>query len=198
MFDAQDLPASSAPQMDGPSLPAPGSSQPVHLLDRLAALFKHRRLAGAAFVIVVGVMMLQTYSQVPMYRTSSRVMIQDERTLAVGNLNANDPAFWEDSDPYFNTQYSILRSRGLARRVVHTLQLQNHPLFNGRLAPCAHLTRPVYRSKTSVQHTPRAYPATADQTEPSIPHRPKPANFIPRVRSLEAFGRRPRCIWLRL
>ena len=108
----------------------PGA-QPVHLLDRLAAVFKHRRLAGAAFVIVVGVMMLQTYSQVPMYRTSSRVMIQDERTVAVGNLNANDPAFWQDSDPYFNTQYSILRSRGLARRVVRKLQLQNNPLFNG-------------------------------------------------------------------
>src|SRR5580765_550808 len=66
-----------------------------------------------------------------MYRTSSRVMIQDERTTAVGNLNANDPAFWQESDPYYNTQYSILRSRGLARRVVRRLQLQNHPLFNG-------------------------------------------------------------------
>jgi polysaccharide biosynthesis transport protein len=131
MFDTQDLQATSAPQMDAPSLPVPGGSQPVHLLDRLAALLKHRRIAGAAFVIVVGVMMVQTYSQVPMYRTSSRVMIQDERTTAVGNLNANDPAFWEESDPYYNTQYSILRSRGLARRVVHRLQLQNHPLFNG-------------------------------------------------------------------
>ncbi len=131
MFDTQDLQATSAPQMDAPSLPVPGGAQPVHLLDRLAALLKHRRIAGAAFVIVVGVMMVQTYSQVPMYRTSSRVMIQDERTTAVGNLNANDPAFWEESDPYYNTQYSILRSRGLARRVVHKLQLQNHPLFNG-------------------------------------------------------------------
>src|SRR5436190_12529566 len=131
MFETQDLPATSAPQMDASALATPGSSPPVHLLDRLAAVFKHRRLAGAAFIIVVGLMMMQTYSQVPMYRTSSRVMIQDERTLAVGNLNANDPAFWEDSDPYFNTQYSILRSRGLARRVVHRLQLQNQPLFNG-------------------------------------------------------------------
>src|SRR3954469_16861400 len=131
MFEAQDLPATSAPTLDAPLLPAPGSSPPVHLLDRLAALFKHRRLAGAAFVIVVCVMMLQTYSEIPMYRTSSRVMIQDERSVAVGNLNANDPAFWQDSDPYFNTQYSILRSRGLAKRVVHRLQLQNQPLFNG-------------------------------------------------------------------
>jgi uncharacterized protein involved in exopolysaccharide biosynthesis len=131
MFEAQDLPATSASTLDVPSPLVPGSSQPVHLLDRLAAVFKHRRLAGAAFVVVVGVMMLQTYSEIPMYRTSSRVMIQDERSVAVGNLNANDPAFWQDSDPYFNTQYSILRSRGLARRVVHRLQLQNQPLFNG-------------------------------------------------------------------
>ena len=99
MFDTQDLPATSAPQMDAPSLPVPGGSQPVHLLDRLAAVMKHRRIAGAAFVLVVGVMMVQTYSQVPMYRTSSRVMIQDERTTAVGNLNANDPAFWQDRIP---------------------------------------------------------------------------------------------------
>ena len=131
MFDTQDLSATSARHMDATSLPVPGGSQPVHLLDRIAAILKHRRIAGAAFVIVVGVMMVQTYSQVPMYRTSSRVMIQDERTTAVGNLNSNDPAFWQESDPYYNTQYSILRSRGLARRVVRRLQLQNHSLFNG-------------------------------------------------------------------
>ena len=129
MFDAQDLPGSVSAQTDSPSLPVLGGAQPVHVLDRLAAIFKHRRIAGAAFVIVVGVMMVQTYSQVPMYRTSSRVMIQDERTVAVGNLNANE--YWQDTDPYYNTQYSILRSRGLAKRVVRKLLLQNHPLFNG-------------------------------------------------------------------
>ena len=131
MFDAQDLPASAATQMDSPSLPVPGGGQPVHVLDRLASLLKHRRIAGAAFVVVVGAMMLQAYSQVPMYRTSARVVIQDERSIAVGNLNANDPMYWQETDPYYNTQYSILRSRGLAKRVVRKLQLQNHPLFNG-------------------------------------------------------------------
>ena len=131
MFDAQDLPGSVSTQTDSPSLPVPGGTQAVHVFDRLAALLKHRRLAGAAFVIVVGVMMIQTYSQVPMYRTSSRVLIQDERTVAVGNLNANDPMFWQETEPYYNTQFSILRSRSLAKRVVRRLQLQNHPLFNG-------------------------------------------------------------------
>jgi capsular exopolysaccharide synthesis family protein len=131
MFDAQDLQQTGG-TAEPSSVPSYASSaQSVHLLDRLTAIFRHRRLAGSACVVVVGLMMLQTYSKVPLYRTSARIYIQDERTTAVGNLNANDPAFWQDSEQYYNTQYSILRSRGLAKRVVRRLQLQNHPLFNG-------------------------------------------------------------------
>src|SRR4029453_13377125 len=115
--------------------PQPSGAQPVHALDRLTAIFRHRRIAGAAFAIVLGLMMLQTYSKVPLYRTSARVLIQDERTTAVGNLNANDPAFWQDSDQYYNTQYSILRSRGLAKRVVQRLKLHDHPPLNRAAAP---------------------------------------------------------------
>src|SRR5262245_11616324 len=128
MFDAQDLHSPSA--LTAADTSAPGTST-AHPLDRLTALFRHRRAAGAAFTIVVAVMLLQTYSKVPLYRTSARVLIQDERTVSIGKLNANDPQFWEESDQYYNTQYSILRSRGLARRVVERLRLRAHPLFNG-------------------------------------------------------------------
>jgi capsular exopolysaccharide synthesis family protein len=131
MFDVQDLRQTTTGASESASVQSQSSGHPVHLLDRLNAVFRHRRLAGAAFLIVVGLMMLQTYSKIPLYRTSARVLIQDERTTAVGNLNSNDPVFWQDSDQYYNTQYSILRSRGLAKRVVHRLKLQNHPLFNG-------------------------------------------------------------------
>jgi succinoglycan biosynthesis transport protein ExoP len=130
MFDVQDLQQTGGPT-ESPAYAPASSGQSVHLLDRLTALFRHRRLAGAAFATVVGLMMLQTYSKVPLYRTSSRLLIQDERTTMVGNLNASDPAFWQDSEQYYNTQYSILRSRGLAKRVVRRLKLQEHPLFNG-------------------------------------------------------------------
>jgi capsular exopolysaccharide synthesis family protein len=149
MFDTQDL-QPSAVAMDGSYVPVPATGpQPVHLLDRLNAVFKHRRLAGAAFVLVVAVMMVQTYSTVPMYRASSRVMINDERTVAVGNLNANDPMFWQETDQYYNTQYSILRSRALSRRVVQRLELQNHPLFDG--------TAPPRRGPLSAVHDAREY-----------------------------------------
>jgi capsular exopolysaccharide synthesis family protein len=131
MFDAQDLQPAVAPS-EGSSVSSPQPDpQPVHLLDRLSAIFRHRRLAATTFGIVAGLMMLQTYSEIPLYRAGARLLIQDERSIAVGALNANDPMFWQESDQYYNTQYSILRSRGLARRVVRRLQLHEHPLFNG-------------------------------------------------------------------
>src|SRR5215207_1807295 len=93
----------------------------VHLLDRLAVVFKHLRLVAAVFAIVVSIAMLESYSATPLYRSQSRIVIQDERMTAIGTLNSNDPAYWQDPEPYFNTQYRVLQSRGLARRVIRTL-----------------------------------------------------------------------------
>src|SRR5919201_6351582 len=137
MFDTQDVRTQAPGEVSTPgSVALPSSpSQPTHILDRLNALFKHRRLAGTAFVLVVTAMMVQTYSTIPVYEAWSRVQIQDERTTQVGTLNANDPAFWQESGPYYQTQYSILQSRELARRVVRKLDLQNSPLFNGAAPP---------------------------------------------------------------
>lgn len=93
----------------------------VHLLDRLAVVFRHLRLIVGAFAVVVAIAMLESYSATPMFRTQARIVIQDERSTAVANLNASEPAYWQDPEPYFNTQYRILQSRGLARRVVRKL-----------------------------------------------------------------------------
>jgi succinoglycan biosynthesis transport protein ExoP len=129
MFDAQDLQQAGG-STENAAVSSRSGNAP-HLLDRLAALFRHRKLAGAAFVVVVALMMLQTYSKIPLYRANARVEIRDERVTAIGSLNSNDPMFWQDAEQYYNTQYSILASRGLARRVVRKLDLQHHPLFNG-------------------------------------------------------------------
>jgi polysaccharide biosynthesis transport protein len=93
----------------------------VHLLDRLAVIFKHLRLIGAVFAIVVSIAMLESYSATPLYRSLARIVIQDERSTAIGTLNSTDPAYWQDPEPYFNTQYRILQSRGLARRIIKKL-----------------------------------------------------------------------------
>lgn len=133
MFDTQELRAGSLPADGTAAVPLPpsGSGQPVHLLDRLNAVFKHRRVAGTAFLLVVTAMMVQTYSTIPMYQTAARVQIEDERSTSVSNLGVNDPTYWTEAGPYYSTQYQILESRELARRVVRKLQLENHPDFNG-------------------------------------------------------------------
>ena len=132
MFDPKQI----GPAANGSTAatPLPVSVQSAHPLDRLSILFRHRRLAIAAFAITVGVMMAQTYSTIPQYRARAQILIQDERSTAVGALNANDPSYWQDPEPYYNTQYRILQSRGLARRVVTRLELTKVPEFNGTMA----------------------------------------------------------------
>jgi len=133
MFDTQEIRAGAMPADSQAALPMPpiGSGQPVHLLDRLNAVFKHRRIAGTAFVLVVTSMMVQTYSTIPVYQTSARIEIQDERSTSVTTLGVTDPTWWQESAPYYQTQYEILRSRELARRVVRRLNLKENPNFNG-------------------------------------------------------------------
>ena len=135
MFDAQDLQANAAGDLPAAPPLATGTTQPIHLLDRLNAVFKHRRLAGTAFVLVIAVMMLQTYSTTPIFQAQSRVQIQDERTMSVANITSNDPAFWQDAEQYYKTQYSILQSRGLGKRVVERMNLAQHPDFSGNTPP---------------------------------------------------------------
>ena len=132
MFDTQEIRAAAPSEAAGDlPMPAVTGSQSVHLLDRLSALFKHRRVAGTAFLLVVTAMMVQTYSTIPVYQTSTAIQIDDERSTSVSNLGVNDPTWWQESGPYYRTQYQILQSRELTRRVVRRLHLENNPDFNG-------------------------------------------------------------------
>jgi capsular exopolysaccharide synthesis family protein len=132
MFDTQDLPVSaSVPALQPAQAPA-GAAQSVHLLDRLTAVFKHRRLAGTAFTLVVAVMMVQTYSTVPTYEAKTRIEIDDPKTTNLANLQESNPLVFDDqSGEYRKTQLSILQSRGLAKRLVEKLDLANQPAFLG-------------------------------------------------------------------
>ena len=121
MFDTQEAPA-TGDSVATQTLPASSGGTSIHLLDRLNAVFKHRRLASSAFVIVVALMMIQTYSTTPIYQTQSRIQIDDEKTTNLANLNNTD-LYWQDAAEYKKTQFQILRSRGLGLRVVQKMGL---------------------------------------------------------------------------
>src|SRR5207249_298337 len=54
-----------------------------------------------------------------------------ERSVAVPGLTASENAYYEDPEPYYNTQFRILKGRDLARRVIQQLKLGAVPEFNG-------------------------------------------------------------------
>ena len=90
----------------------------VSLWEYVNILYRHRTVAITTFLLVLIVGILQTYTAVPQYRATAQILIRDERSTAVTVFDVNDPTFWVDPELYYQTQYRILASHGLAQRVV--------------------------------------------------------------------------------
>jgi succinoglycan biosynthesis transport protein ExoP len=103
----------------------------VHILDRLAIVYRYRHIAITVFVLTTIAVMIQGYSAVQMYQAQARLLIENERSTTLPGLTSAPDAFYEDPEPYYETQYKILRGRDLARRVVKRLKLETIPEFNG-------------------------------------------------------------------
>ena len=127
-------PATSGAPAGGPAAATGASYTPeneVHLLDRLAVLYRYRVLCTTVFVLVTAAMIIQGYSAVKLYQAQARLLIEDERSTAVPGLQSDQNTFYEDPEPYYQTQYKILKGRDLMRRVVRKLHLETVPEFNG-------------------------------------------------------------------
>jgi capsular exopolysaccharide synthesis family protein len=109
------------------------TDQDVHILDRLAVLYRYRRVAGVVFVLTTIALMIQGYSNVRLFQAQARILIEDERSTAMPGISEN--AYYEDPLPYYQTQYRILKGRDLTRRVVKRIKLGEVPEFNGTATP---------------------------------------------------------------
>jgi succinoglycan biosynthesis transport protein ExoP len=119
-----------------PAAAAPYAAEnEVHLLDRLAVLYRYRGLCATVFVLVTAAMIIQGYSNVKIFQAQARVLIEDERSTAVPGLQSEQNTYYEDPEPYYQTQYKILKGRDLTRRVVRKLHLETVPEFNGTKQP---------------------------------------------------------------
>src|SRR5206468_1795144 len=107
----------------------------VHILDRLAVIYRYRRVAAAVFALATAAILIQNYTSVKLFRAQARLLIEDERSTAVPGVSADN--YYEDPDLYYKTQYRILKGRDLTRRVVRKLNVAAIPEFNGTAAPPA-------------------------------------------------------------
>jgi len=128
-------PSASPKTGNAPSASGFTPDSDVHILDRIAVLYRYRRIAIAVFVLTSAAMMIQGYSTVQYYRAQGQLLIENERTTAVPGLAGQNADFYEDPEPYFQTQYKILRGRDLTRRVVARIKLNQVPEFNGTAKP---------------------------------------------------------------
>jgi polysaccharide biosynthesis transport protein len=103
----------------------------IHILDRLAVVYRYRRIALTVFVLATAAMMIQGYSNIQVYQARAQILIEDERSTAVPGITSTDNTYYEDPEPYYKTQYKILTGRDLTRRVIKKLHLENVPEYNG-------------------------------------------------------------------
>jgi capsular exopolysaccharide synthesis family protein len=119
----------------GPNPPAPYVPDgEVHLLDRLAVLYRYRRISLAVFVLATAAIMIQGFTNTQVYQARAQLEIQDERSTAIPGLSNTETQYYEDPEPYYNTQYKILKGRDLTRKVIKKVHLADVAEFNGSAA----------------------------------------------------------------
>ncbi|MBI4887692.1 MAG: polysaccharide biosynthesis tyrosine autokinase [Acidobacteria bacterium] len=93
----------------------------------LQILYRRRYLAATAFLAVFLAVSLSAFTAPRIYQGSVRILIERDNPNVVSFkevLEQNDV-----SDDYYETQYRILQSRGLARRVIEKLDLWTNAPF---------------------------------------------------------------------
>ncbi len=102
------------------------------LFDRLSVLYNYRWASLTLFVLVVSWVMVDSYSQIPAYRATAQVLIEDPNAdLATPTEIARSVAVG-DPGVYRQTQLHIITGRDLASRVAKELNLERVPEFNGQ------------------------------------------------------------------
>lgn len=115
-------------------LPPPGYYSPplqeekeVHLRDYWKVIWKRRWTVLALFFIVLITVAIMTFTTKPIYRGTTSIQINKEYPQMLDIKEIFSFNMW-DSD-YYQTQYKILESRSLAKRVIQALKLSDHPEF---------------------------------------------------------------------
>jgi len=99
----------------------------IHLLDYLRVLRKRRWTVFCVFVLVVLSVAVHTFTAVPLFQASARIVIEKENP----NLVSIQEVMAVDSTgtDYYQTQYKIIESRTVAREVIRRLSLKTSPEF---------------------------------------------------------------------
>ena len=111
----------------GYSYSPPHEEKEVNLRDYWKVIRKRQWIIIAFFLIVVITTAIGTFTMKPIYRGSTTIQINKENPQVV-NFQEIFAVNMIDMD-YYQTQYKILESRSIAKRVVQNLKLAEHAEF---------------------------------------------------------------------
>lgn len=113
------------------------------LRDYALALYKRRWTGLATFVVVLAGVTAYTFTAIPVYEATARVLIESDRQNVVDFKEVVQAE--EARSDYYQTQYNLLESRSLARKTIAKLDLWQHPELAGdRSTPSAFGPRALY------------------------------------------------------
>ena len=105
-------------------------SQPrrgLSVQDFIRMLVKRRWAVLAVFVIVAGTVAFQTLTEVPIYRATVQILIERQTPRILEQPGS--PQYDYSGEEYYLTQYKLLESRALAKKVVDKLNLKKQPQY---------------------------------------------------------------------
>ena len=105
----------------------PQEEKEVHLRDYWRIIKKRRWLVLALFLVAVTIGAINVFTTRPLYRGTATIQINIESPQVIDFKEILAINTW--AMDYYQTQYRILESRNLARRVVQGLKLSQHPEF---------------------------------------------------------------------
>jgi polysaccharide biosynthesis transport protein len=102
-----------------------------HLQDYLHVLLRRRRLIVAVLVTMVALAALRAFLTRPVYEATAQLLIEKEDPSVLSFKQVTEAKSGWGIDDYYQTQYKLLQSRSLARRVIEQLNLLNDPEYGG-------------------------------------------------------------------
>jgi polysaccharide biosynthesis transport protein len=123
----------------GPPSPDPqGGDRELDVRFYADLLWRGRWLVAAAAVVGSTLGIVIALLQTPEYRAGAMLQIEPPTPtfLTVTDALVGGGGFWQNTD-FYNTQFKVLRSKGLGEKVVERLKLQEHEPFRGHPDPGA-------------------------------------------------------------
>lgn len=102
-----------------------------HLADYLRVVYRRRWLAVTVFVLIVLSVGLYNFTSTPIYQARTRLLIESDSPNVVSFQEVIQEG--RTRADYYQTQYSLLQSRALARKTLDELSLWSTPPFGGQV-----------------------------------------------------------------